>query len=178
MTSRIRGSSVRPHVVEEVREALEQEEEEKEGGAEKQEQRCGQTLCEDILFQDESEEALLPSIARDPGAPTERELQDHSVTHLPHRSWCPICVESRARDRPHRAVDNRAERGVPEVHFDYGFLGNKDEEETQAIQVARDVQSHMLLAHHVPRKGMASEHGAQELVKDLAQFGHAKVILK
>ena len=58
------------------------------------------------------------------------------------------------------------------MHFDYGFLGNRDEEETQAIQVARDVHSQMLFAHHVPRKGMASEHGAEELIKDLNRLGH------
>ena len=171
MTSQGEGRSVRPRGCEEVRKDVMPME---EGPQEV----IVESLGDELDFKEESDEALVPNIARDPGAPTAKEMQDHAVTHLPHRSWCPVCVESRSRDRPHRLVADRSERGVPEVHFDYGFLGNRDEEETQAIQVARDVRSQMLFAHHVPRKGMASEHGAEELIKDLSRLGHAKVILK
>ena len=49
-----------------------------------------------------SEEARPPEVLRDPGAPTKRELEEHSTTHLPFRSWCPHCVAGKAQDRPHR----------------------------------------------------------------------------
>ena len=67
-------------------------------------------LGEDITFDEESGEAIKPSVVRDPGAPNEREIEEHSITHLPHRSWCPICVESRSRDRPHRSRRPRRAR--------------------------------------------------------------------
>ena len=33
-------------------------------------------------------------VAKDPGAPIEAEIEEHNATHLPHRSWCPICVKA------------------------------------------------------------------------------------
>ena len=96
-------------------------------GQEDVEQEGSTNLGEDLMFEQESDEALRPNVIRDPGAPSEKEVQEHSITHLPHRSWCPIFVESRDKDRPHRRVQDRGDYEVPEVHFDYGFLGNKEE---------------------------------------------------
>ena len=62
--------------------------------------------------------------------------------------------------------------------MDYAFLGDKDDTETLVIQVARDVWSGYLFAHAVPRKGLTHEHGAKELIKDVEQLGHTKVIIK
>ena len=31
-------------------------------------------------------------IAKSPGCPTYEEIERHNVTHLPYRSWCPVCV--------------------------------------------------------------------------------------
>ena len=37
-----------------------------------------------------------------PCKPSETEVEIHNRTHLPYRSWCPICVQARAQDLPHR----------------------------------------------------------------------------
>ena len=34
-----------------------------------------------------SAEARPPEVLRDPGAPTQREVEEHNITHLPFRSW-------------------------------------------------------------------------------------------
>ena len=47
-----------------------------------------QIECKD---EDVSEEAKKPEVLRDPGAPTPKEVEEHNVTHLPFRSWCPHC---------------------------------------------------------------------------------------
>ena len=31
-----------------------------------------------------------------PGQPTQTQLEDHRVDHLPYRSWCPECVAGKA----------------------------------------------------------------------------------
>ena len=102
------------------------------------------------------------------------EIAEHSVTHLPHRSWCPVCVQGQARDRPHRRVD-RSEHALPELHFDYV---TRDEGETQAMQVMRDTKTGMMFAHHVPKKGMSNVHGAREIIKDVEKLGYDKIILR
>ena len=59
---------------------------------------------QDIEFEveDESGEAREPRMLRDPGAPTEAEVEQHNVTHLPFRAWCPACVEGKTCDWKHR----------------------------------------------------------------------------
>ena len=126
----------------------------------------------------ESEEAKPPEVLRDPGAPTPREIEEHNVTHMPFRSWCPHCVAGKAQERPHKKQERQSEKQIPEIVFDYGFLGGKDDEETLAVQVARDRRTQMLFAHVVPRKGMIHEHGAVAMVKDIEKLGYKEVILK
>ena len=30
-----------------------------------------------------------------------KEREEHELTHLPYRSWCPQCVRARGRNQPH-----------------------------------------------------------------------------
>ena len=32
-----------------------------------------------------------------PQRPTAKEVEEHNATHLPYRSWCPVCVKARVR---------------------------------------------------------------------------------
>ena len=68
----------------------------------------------ELEVENESEEAR---VFRDPGAPTEIEIEQHNVTHLSFRAWCRSCVEGKARDRPHRRQDVE-EKSLAEVVFD------------------------------------------------------------
>ena len=150
---------VRPYTLE-VGELGDQEEAEDEG--------FENIECEEK----EGEEARRPEVLRDPGAPTPKEVEEHNVTHMPFRSWCPHCVSGKAQSRHHKRVDHQGEKQIPEVVFDYGFLGGKDDEETLAVQVARDRRTQMLFAHVVPRKGMVHEHGAVAMLQDLEKLGY------
>ena len=67
---------------------------------------------------------------------------------------------------------------VPEIVFDYGFFGGKEDEETLAVQIARDRKTQMLFANVVPRKGMIHEHGAKAMVDDISKLGYKEIILK
>ena len=40
----------------------------------------------------ECQECVAPRILPDPGQPTQKQLDDHRIDHLPFRSWCPECV--------------------------------------------------------------------------------------
>ena len=73
----------------------------------------------------ESDEAEQPHVVKDPGTPTAKEIAEHEITHLPHRSWCAACVAGRSRDRPHKRLNNRDSCQVPTIVFDYGFMGGE-----------------------------------------------------
>jgi len=40
----------------------------------------------------------------DPRLPTQREVDEHNLTHLPYRNWCPVCVKAKGKDLDHRAA--------------------------------------------------------------------------
>ena len=64
---------------------------------------------EPSISSDPQENAPL-KVARDPGDPTKKEREDHNATHIPFRSWCPICV--RAKDGRRRTEMAEEKRGV------------------------------------------------------------------
>ena len=141
-------------------------------------QTVGEVHGEELQADIENEEAQKAKPMRDPGAPTQAEIDAHNVTHLPFRAWCPACVAGKSRDRPHRKAEVDESKGVPQIVFDYCFMAGEGDEETVAIQVAKDRKYRMIFAHMVPRKGLISMHGAEEMIKDIAKLGHREVILK
>lgn len=104
--------------------------------------------------------ARTPVKLRDPRKPSAEEVALHEMTHLPFRSWCSHCVRGRGRAADHRAV--KEERGVGEIHVDYGFVGSA-ESDTKTILVAKHLQTKSLLAMVVPMKGMSHEFPAKRI---------------
>ena len=61
-----------------------------------------------------------------PKEPTQKELEEHMVSHLPFRSWCPYCVKGRGRSDPHRVRKEKEEPKIPVVVLDYAYLNEDD----------------------------------------------------
>ena len=136
-------------------------------------------LLPDMEFNDEEErEALRPAALRDPGTPSATEIERHNITHMPFRAWCSACVAGRARDRPHHHGSAPETKGVPEIVFDYAFMGSSDEDENLAILVVKDRRTRLVFSHAVPRKGVVHDHSASQLLADLRLLGYNEVILK
>ena len=58
----------------------------------------------EVIIKDDVDEEVEPvRIAPDPGKPTERQIEEHRITHLPFRSWCRWCILGRGRGLQHRA---------------------------------------------------------------------------
>ena len=68
-------------------------------------------------------------VARDPGNPTTEERNRHNVTHMPYKPWCPVCVEAKGRDDPHRRHKAGNEGEVPTIGVDYKSFGQSATEE-------------------------------------------------
>ena len=73
----------------------------------------------------------------DPRQPSQKEKEEHEMTHLPFRSWCRHCIMERGREEDCRK-SMEEERQVPEVHLDYMFMGDEKEGKTLAFLVARE----------------------------------------
>ena len=43
-----------------------------------------------------------PRVARASRAPTQKEIDAHEATHIPHEEWGEACMADRGRKKPHR----------------------------------------------------------------------------
>ena len=60
---------------------------------------------EEVIVLEEPEEEVpnaKPRVLRAPRMPTQKEIDEHAATHIPHQSWCEICMQGRGRNSPHK----------------------------------------------------------------------------
>ena len=107
--------------------------------------------CENGSDEEVGGEVRRPARMMNPERPSQREVDEHELTHLPYRSWCAICVKGKAKEQAHKRV--KREDGMNEVHMDYMFMGPKDVAgETLPCLVVKDLGTKMVMAAAVPRK--------------------------
>ena len=68
-----------------------------------------------------------------PVLPTDKEREEHEVTHATFRSWCEACAAGRATEDSHKR--SATEPSVPLVAMDHGFLGRDTDVELATILV-------------------------------------------
>ena len=78
---------------------------------------------EEAEVEEEAVEAQAPRAARAPHVPSQREIDEHDLTHCPYRAWCEHCVRGQAKDDCHSKVAGiYADSSVVRVSMDYCFL--------------------------------------------------------
>ena len=112
-------------------------------------------------------------------APSQQEIEDHNVNHLPFRSWCKHCIRGKSKAHAHRVNDSRIS-DVPIVSIDYMFMHKRqkgEEEKGMPHLVMKDRQSKTIKACTVPAKGV-NDYAVRRLVKSIGELGYKKIILK
>ena len=60
----------------------------------------------EIQMSDEEEEETTETrkvnTIKDPKQPSKEEIEEHNITHVPYRDWCPHCVMGSAPNRHHK----------------------------------------------------------------------------
>ena len=67
---------------------------------------------------EEQQQGTRAKAVQAPKQPTPQEILEHNVTHLPYRSWCPICVQSRGRQNNHPKQHSK----LPIIQLDFGYI--------------------------------------------------------
>ena len=119
-------------------------------------------------------------IARDPGDPTPGDREHHNATHIPYRSWCPVCV-SRARAKKRATEGKNAETKVANhtcalTAKTFGQEGDYDDKAT--VLVCKDEITKMKFAHKCERKGATKKWAIENIIEDIDRLGYTAVILK
>ena len=115
-------------------------------------------------------------IARDPGDPTDEEFENHCVTHLPFRRWCPICVKAKGKEDSHRKA---GESTKPTIVLDYKSFGQEiDVDDKATAIVGRDKDTVSTFAHVCESKGISDKWAVNKVIEDIDLMGHTEIILK
>ena len=91
----------------------------------------GGDMEEDTVKDDEFlEEARVAKSVNVPVKPSQQEVNEHMLTHLPFRSWCMHCVKGKSKGKPHLSkVLCDKSHDVPTVALDYMWMEENDKEE-------------------------------------------------
>ena len=81
----------------------------------------------------EAEEDKPAKVKSAPVLPTDKEREEHEVTHATFRSWCEACVTGRATEDAHKR--SSTESSVPSMAMDNGFLGRNTDADLATILV-------------------------------------------
>lgn len=120
----------------------------------------------------EGEEARRPAMRRAPREPTRQEIDEHNLTHLPFRSWCPCCVAAKAKHWPHRrsGAEDGAEEAVPSIRMDYWFMRDDEVDENVTVINHKEKIAKAYGAHVVKKKG-AESGVAERIIKHVEKWG-------
>ncbi len=126
-------------------------------------------------------------IATNPSSPTQQEIDQHRITHIPYRNWCPHCIRGKAREDAHRKVD-RSRDEVPTISIDYAFMSGKrrkdlddveaDREAGGTILVIHDAVTKTIFAHAVQQKGAGDGDVLEKVVGNIESLGYGKINLR
>ena len=74
-------------------------------------------LCEHIKEEDQEDmEARVAKARGNTKEPTQKEIDEHTLTHIPFRSWCAHCVRGKAKNNP-PYKNNRRHRCNPNGEY-------------------------------------------------------------
>ena len=129
--------------------------------------------------EDDVGEARPPKKLRDPGAPTQEEIDDHEASgHVVHRSWCGHCLRARGLVERHH-LQGGEDRAIPTISLDYYYYGKRDrdqERELPGLQV-KDEHSGTVWSSVVPAQGV-DQYAINFVMACLNECGYTRVIMK
>ena len=99
-------------------------------------------------------------MARAPRVPTQREIDAHEATHIPHEEWCETCMAGRGRNKPHRKRKTKEEKSPKgALEADDTSDGSLAEDAPVKGPVPRVCMDYF----HVSSRGVGSRKGASAL---------------
>jgi hypothetical protein len=104
-------------------------------------------------FEDDAQEAQQATKARAipaPKQPTPQERMEHNLTHLPYRTWCPICTKSKGRADSHPQQQQQSKQ--PVVQADFTYMKAYGDKQVVPVLTAIDAETVLAMAVQVQDK--------------------------
>ena len=128
-----------------------------------------------ITDEEDNQQAALPAKGvKAPQQRTEQERREHNLTHLPYRSCCSICVESKGRANNHPTQKTST---VPVIQCDFAYIKGIHDKQVIPVLTAIDVETGMSMATMVQDKQRQFTYLTQCLQTFLTECGRTQAIL-
>ena len=140
-----------------------------------QEKNTGQEYSEDLPTEDDTPQMATRAKAMTMSTqPTPQEIQEHNITHMPYRSWCPICVQAKGRQANHPKQTSRH----PIVQVDFTYITGFGDKFPTPVLAAIDVQTGMAMAAMITNKHNQFSYAQTCLQALLLECGRTEGILQ
>ena len=83
----------------------------------------------------------------------------HTHTHMPYRSWCPICIQGRGRSDAHPQRSSR-----PIIQIDFVFLKGIENQYPTPVPTAIDIETGLCSATLVPNKATMMDYCVNNII--------------
>ena len=110
-----------------------------------------------------------------PDQPTPQERAEHNLTHLPFRSWCKQCIQSKSKSDAHPRQQRNSK--APVVQFDFCYFKSLGEQKTTPILTGIDVETGMAMAVVVSNKTQDFSYHVQCTQSFLMECGRVQAVL-
>ena len=124
-----------------------------------------------ISFEQDSagaDEAQLAKLGNVLVLPSEAEVEQHDLTHLPFRSWCRHCVRAKSKESAHPESSPGA---VSKFATDHMFMGEDGTPIT--ILAGHDGLTKAFFANVVPCKGTSHGYAERTLLHNVVSTGRS-----
>ena len=124
--------------------------------------------------EDEQQSANKAKAMMQPVQPTPQEIQQHNLTHMPYRSWCPVCIQSRGRQTSHQQQTSKQ----PVIQVDFTYIKTYEDKWPVPILTAIDIQTGMAMATMLTDKKGQFAYAQACLQAFILECGRAEGILQ
>ena len=127
------------------------------------------------IEEEEQQQAIPAKGIKSPEQPTPQERAEHNLTHLPFRSWCPLCVQSKGKADAHK--QQKQTSTTPVLQFDFCYFKTLGEIRTTPILTGIDVETGMAMAVVTDNKSGDFTYHVQAIQAFLLECGRVQATL-
>eukprot|EP00971_Amphidinium_carterae_P275855 5473703-Amphidinium_carterae.2 len=123
-----------------------------------------------------SQQANIPKQLQQPPQPAKQEQESHRLTHMPYRSWCPICVKSKGLPTHHRRGALK-KLSVIQLNYIRSSVPTHKKWQVHSFLTAIETTTGLCMAIPTSRKG-PTRHQLTQLKRFVMENGFGQSIIK
>ena len=97
-----------------------------------------------------------------------KEVEEHSLTHIPYRNWCPHCIRARDKDLDHRST---VEEGRRKRELSFDCFPEDEKGARKWVFVRRERITGVTMATVVLVKGTSGQCAAMKVLESVKECG-------